>query len=1023
MFRELQGFSFDEVDECQDQQPEIAEIPQRDIALIGMAVRLPLADHLEAFWGNLLQGIDAIRECPETRRRDLDNYLIRFKKMAPAMVDYFQLAYLNRVDQFDYAYFGLSPREASLMDPHQRLFLETAWTAMEDAGYGGERLRGSRTGVYVGLGGDGQYKRFISEVEPESLGAAIPGNIPSVTAGRIAYLMDFRGPSLLVDTACSSSLVAVHHACQALRNGDCHLAIAGSVKIHLLPLEFAGSDVGIRSSDGKTRTFDDRSDGTGYGEGAVAVLLKPLHRALEDGDHIYAVIKGTAVNQDGSSVGITAPNPAAQEDVLIRAWKDAGIEPETIRYIEAHGTGTKLGDPIEINGIQSAFAAYTDWKQFCAIGSVKTNIGHLDYAAGVAGLVKAALCLKRKMIPPTINFKRPNQKIRFEDSPVFVNDLPRDWEDEGIPRRCGVSAFGISGTNCHLVLEEAPQREGSSPDGAGAGELFTLSAKSQVSLRQLIADYVCFLHRAGDLSLRDLCYTANTGRGHYRYRIALVVENLDDLRGKLERLNAVDSGEELTAGRERPWVDVEGLTFNEAGLADPVVKIRTCREKGIFYGEHVVIGGAQCGKQAEWELTEKEKRERTEAARYLLTATEEGKDAVIFSSLAELYVTGAEIDWFELYRGEARCKVSLPTYSFERNRCWLEIPGDDTAVSGIQAVQLSGRESGEYTLFEREAAAIWGHVLGYREMKISDDFYALGGDSVSGLLVIKQVTQRLQLHVEIFELLRSASLEEFAALLEERNAIRPESEQAGISAQEIGRMKDEVMLLLNGDHRRKLFCFPPRMGQGLVYKQLAARVTDWAVYAFHFIEEEDRIERYVDWICRTQPEGPYILVGYSAGGSLVFDVASALLRQGRRVDDAILFDSANLERSIEPTPELLARIRYQFRAELEKEFSGISEELLDSMLRKQENYYTYLMRRGPLGQIDANIHLILAEHSRETKDRLRYVADLEAGNTTKDFLTYQGCGEHDYMLFRGAVEGNAEIFNRILTAIARKDAS
>jgi polyketide synthase PksN len=312
--------------------------------------------------------------------------------------------------------------------------------------------------VFVGHSSDFgyDYRYLINLTAPSQAGLSVPGNIHSIIASRIAYLLDLKGPSLLVNTACSSALVAIHLACQSIRKGECEQALAGAVKVNLAPLKAEPNEdgIGIIAPDGRARTFDDSSVGTGIGEGAGVILLKPLNRALSDGDQIYAVIKGSAMNQDGSSVGITAPNSAAQEEVILQAWKDADVAPETIAYIEAHGTGTKLGDPIEIHGIQKAFRHYTQHSQFCAVASVKTNVGHLDHAAGIVAVIKAVLAIRNCQIPPSLHFIKPNRKINFPESPVYVNDRLTSWPDQGFPRRCGVSSFGLSGTNCHLVLEE-----------------------------------------------------------------------------------------------------------------------------------------------------------------------------------------------------------------------------------------------------------------------------------------------------------------------------------------------------------------------------------------------------------------------------------------------------------------------------------------------------------------------------------------------------------------------------------------
>jgi iturin family lipopeptide synthetase A len=638
---DLKGVKLTDI--TKEEKSKISNISRKDVAIIGLSCTFAEAKDASEFWNILENGKDCVRDIPETRKADLDMFF-RLNGDERKNVEYSEIAYMDEIDKFDYAFFNISPTEAGLMDPNQRLFLQTAFKASEDAGYGGDKLFGSNTGIYVGHSTDFgyEYKNLISAVNPEEYSNAIPGNVKSIIGSRISYIMDLKGPSIVVDTACSSSLVAVHLACQGLRNGECDMAIAGGVKFHLLPLKNDGSiKLGIESSDNRARTFDDSSDGTGFGEGVGAVVLKPLNKALEDGDNIYAVIKGSAYNQDGSSVGITAPNAQAQQDVILAAWKDAGISPDTVTLLEAHGTGTKLGDPVEISGIQKAFKHYTDRKQFCAIGSVKTNIGHLDSLAGIAGLIKAVLALKNKKIPPNIHFNRPNSKISFEDSPVYVNDILSDWETEGFPRRCGVSAFGLSGTNCHVVLEEAPAIA-YVPAGEKAEKIniFNLSAKNRESLAQIISNYKGFLADKKDLCLEELCNTANIGRSHYNFRISILARNLDELKFKINKL----------------------------AISGPDLPI-----DGVYFGAHKLITVMKENRR-NGEITEDEKRQLSQKADLLL------KDISLYSSydektingLCSFYINGADIKWEELYKESKVRKLSLPGYPFLRNKCWVE---------------------------------------------------------------------------------------------------------------------------------------------------------------------------------------------------------------------------------------------------------------------------------------------------------------------------------------------------------------
>ncbi|MBG9773056.1 non-ribosomal peptide synthetase [Brevibacillus laterosporus] len=627
---------------------EIKAVDKKSIAIIGMSGQFPMAPHLEAFWSNLCNGEDCITSFPETRKGDTEVYLRTVKSSAEST--YYEGAFLEEIDKFDASFFRLSPKEASFMSPNQRLFLETAWHALEDAGYGGETCKGSKTGVYVGFSGDAlhDYKGLINEVGHESIPLFIPGNLSPIIASRIAYLLDLRGPSLTIDTTCSSSAVAIHTACQALRNGECNMAIAGSVGLHFMPLDNE-LKLGIESSTRRTRAFDRNSDGTGAGEGVAALILKPLHQAIHDRDHIYAVIKGSALNHDGTSNGLTAPNVLAQKEVILAAWQDAGIEPETISYIEAHGTGTALGDPIEVEAIQKAFRTFTDRSQFCAIGSVKSNIGHLGSAAGIAGIIKSVLALKHKKIPPTLHFEMPNRQIAFEDSPVYVNTVLRTWEANKEPLRCGVSSFGLSGTNCHIILEEAPVQEDEVADCLPQRvEILAISAKNLTTLQVLVQEYISFLSDKSDEILSDICYTANRGRSHYSHRLALTFSTKQELMEQLEQAAIV----------------LSTINPNES---------RSHVGHNLYYGIHKIVREQQSdlsrGKVSEREIQGLTQEAKEAAQKYLDT---DRKNSEALVSLCQAYMSGALIEWDLIYSKENRKRMSVPVYPFDRKRHWIE---------------------------------------------------------------------------------------------------------------------------------------------------------------------------------------------------------------------------------------------------------------------------------------------------------------------------------------------------------------
>jgi len=684
--RKLSGFILEQQEqkaENDERSNKTSDTGEKSIAIIGMSARLGDVKNIDEFWENIKNGVDSIRTIPEGRKNDALDYLKLVGKKC-SEVRHPVAAYMEDIDKFDYGFFRISPNEARLIDPNQRIFLETAWSAVEDGGYGGEKLAGSKTGVYVGFNGDFiyDYKRFISDVTPSSASISVPGNLTPIIASRISYLLDLKGPSMVVDTACSSSLVALHMACQAIRSNECDMAIAGGIKINLLPIE-REYKLGIESLDGRAKTFDDSANGTGDGEGVVAVLLKPLDKAISDRDNIYAVIIGSAVNQDGSSIGITAPNATAQANVIADAWNHAGINPETISYIEAHGTGTSLGDPIEIDGIEKAFRRYTSKKQFCAISSVKTNIGHLDAAAGLAGLVKAVLALRKKQIPPMLHFNRPNRNINFEQSPVYVADRVSDWKIGTLPRRCGVSSFGLSGTNCHIVLEEAPERTtctGGIKDGL---EIITISAKSLTVLQDMMKQYQEFLEKGTELDLKNICFTANSGRGHYSYRIAMILKDKEDFIHKIRQINALGIN----------YISEEWLYFSGQKLADSAAKSSS---------------------------TEEERKKLTQIAANRtqeFLSVEERKENIL-SEICRLYVAGADIYWEQFYKNEKRDRVTIPTYPFEAKRCWLQVEDSMsrerlTHSRGIYFKSFWKKES----LAQRENEVINGTVLVVKDQK------------------------------------------------------------------------------------------------------------------------------------------------------------------------------------------------------------------------------------------------------------------------------------------------------------------
>jgi acyl transferase domain-containing protein/acyl carrier protein len=496
------------------------------IAIIGLAGRFPGARNLDQFWQNVRDGVESVTlfSDEELLAAGVEPRFLR----DPAYVR--SGAILDDIDQFDARFFGFSPREAELIDPQQRLFLECAWEALEHAGYDPETYAGA-IGVYAGvslstyLGKLYANRALMTSADGYHIGI---GNDKDHLPTRASYKLNLKGPSVSIQTACSTSLVAVHFACQNLLTYQCDMALAGGVSIRVPQTTgYLYQEGGITSPDGHCRSFDAEARGTFSGYGVGIVVLKRLSDALADGDTIHALIRGSAVNNDGASkVGYTAPSVDGQMQVIATAQSMAGVGAATIDYVEAHGTATSLGDPIEVAALTKAFRLSTDKKGFCALGSVKTNIGHLDAAAGVAGLIKTVLALKHRQIPPSLHFHAPNPQIDFATSPFFVNAQLAEWQANGHPRRAGVSSFGIGGTNAHVILEEAPPAEAAT--AGRAWQLLTLSARTPSALAAQSSNLAAYLQHQRNLSLADVAYTLAVGRQDFSQRRVIVAQHVDD---------------------------------------------------------------------------------------------------------------------------------------------------------------------------------------------------------------------------------------------------------------------------------------------------------------------------------------------------------------------------------------------------------------------------------------------------------------------------------------------------------------
>jgi acyl-CoA synthetase (AMP-forming)/AMP-acid ligase II/3-oxoacyl-(acyl-carrier-protein) synthase/acyl carrier protein len=656
------------------------------IAIVGMACRFPGAPNLDAFWALLANKVDAITETPESRwSADLYDP----KPGRPGKVATKWGGFLDDVDLFDAAFFGISAREASRLDPQQRILLEVAYEALEHAGLSTDRLAGTSVGMFLGKSSH-DYMHLQLEHLEDIDGYASTGNAASVAAGRLNYVFDWRGPSLAIDTACSSSLVAIHHARRGLLAGECDVALSGGVNLTLLPhWTISFSHAHMMAADGRCKTFDERADGYVRGEGCGIIVMKRLSDALRDRDDVLCVIRGSAVNHDGASNGITAPSGHAQQDVIRQALRDGGVAPAEIGYVEAHGTGTPLGDPIEVAALAEVLAAGRAPGRRCWIGSVKTNIGHLEPAAGAAGLIKAALALWKREIPPQIHFHALNPRIALDGTPLAIatERVPWPGADE---RFAGCSSFGFAGTNAHVVLggAPAPVEAAAAPDRPQ--HVATLSAKSPEALLACAARLAAHLDDPGHAGERlgDLCFTLNAGRAHHAHRVALRVATREDLRVALGALSHGETPRGALRGalpdrRPARLAFLLPAAAEAAGAAAALVRA---------LGEAGVTPARELEPSAESTATALAAGLADGCDGFVVLGADDAWSAVLaaagdapvirvalgepgptlLDALARLYVAGVAIDWEAVDRGLPRRRLHLPTYPFERRSYWFK---------------------------------------------------------------------------------------------------------------------------------------------------------------------------------------------------------------------------------------------------------------------------------------------------------------------------------------------------------------
>jgi acyl transferase domain-containing protein len=619
------------------------------IAIVGMSGRYPGSANLSSYWENLAAGRDLVQEIPSSRWELADYYDPQPGARGRMYCKW--LGWLEDVEYFDPLFFNISPSEAQAMDPQARLFLEEGYRAFQDAGYATQALSNAKCGVYLGIVG-GEYAALLQRQAAHL--QDITGNSTAIAAARIAYCLNLKGPAMPIDTACSSSLVATHLACQGLRNREIDLALAGGVSVYLNPQSYVGMcAAGMLSADGRCKTFDNGANGFVPGEGVGVLVLKRLPDAEAAGDRIHGIIIASGINQDGKTNGIMAPSVTSQVELMRSLYARYGIRPQSISYVEAHGTGTNLGDPIELEALATVFQEHTDRRRYCAIGSVKSNIGHASAAAGIAGVHKVLLALRHRELVPSLHFTTPNQHFDFDSSPFFVNTERRAWATEGSPRRAAVSSFGYSGTNAHVVIEEyqgASQGTAAQPALAPQPELLVLSARSEEQLEEQVRQLQVYLESAAgaEVDLADIAYTLQRGRDPMEWRLAVIGSSKAQAASELARFIARERRSGVLWGTVRKHRDAHSEVAGE--------------DLNALLGSWV----------------------RSRA----------------LPKLADAWMRGSSIDWEALYHAAAGRsqlhprRVSLPTYPFAKQRCWIESAPAGMAESALVDAATEQAETG-----------------------------------------------------------------------------------------------------------------------------------------------------------------------------------------------------------------------------------------------------------------------------------------------------------------------------------------
>ncbi|MBW4478212.1 MAG: SDR family NAD(P)-dependent oxidoreductase [Tolypothrix brevis GSE-NOS-MK-07-07A] len=857
-------------------KPGLSPLPvaqTQDIAIIGVSGRYPLSPNLETFWENLSQGKNCITEIPDSR---WDHNLYFDLEPSSDRKAYSKWGgFLTDVDKFDALFFNISPREALLMNPNERLFLETVWDLIERSGYTPERIQEqheNKMGVYVGAMYQ-QYQALASDPVQESI---LSLSSYSAIANRVSYFFDFHGPSMAIDTMCSSSLIAIQLACDSLLKGECQMAVAGGVNLSIHPNKYIGLSLSQMMSRQNTSKSFGEGDGYVPGEGVGAVLLKPIANAIEDGDSILAVIKSISTNHGGHTHGFHVPNPNAQTQLIEDNFRKSGIEPRTITYVESAANGSPLGDPIEVNALNKAFQKFTKDQGFCAIGSVKSNIGHAEAASGISQLTKVILQLQHQQLVPSINAESLNPNLTFDASPFYLQQKLQPWQqpllnidgqEREFPRRATVSSFGAGGSNAHLIIEEyIPQPVSSDIDFPGDRDLMVFSAKSSDRLQAVLQQMSRFVQSNEQISLKNMAYTLQVGRMAMTHRIAILVNNQEELiQGIKEALNCLEQNAAINTSIPLYMGDVEADNSEV---------------------KHLLSGKSG------------------EAMMEVLLAENN------LEKIALYWVKGGKIPWRSLHKKGQASMISLPTYPFTKRRCWVETNAEVKVKSQVesrsQIETFSQSVSPSDKNIEIALKDIMLLTLGLtaEEINLNTPLVQYGVDSIMFIQIFQQIKSNIDAQVNLGKLVECQTMQDILIYLKSPRDL-PQIEPEPANPQVLGLSSSDNILFpeliqLNSSTKgRPIFWFHGIAGV-MVYKPVAEKSDRpfYGIQPWSWINEsaitshiQPMVKRYLDAIRSVQPQGPYDFGGYSLGGLFAYEATRQLQELGESVESIVMVDT------------------------------------------------------------------------------------------------------------------------------------